>query len=296
MKYHRRMEIHQPSGSLHKKGELRMQGNINTEPVIQVQKEKPKSIWKRIDHRVMVFVSLLFGILIWSLLSTIPSVNAILTNPVTIAKTFVTELSNQKLITDILASIYRVLGGFLLGLLVAIPFAFLMGWYDIFRSLFEPWIQFFRTIPPIALIPLVIVALGVGESAKIAVIFVATFLVMVVSIYQGVRNVDPTLIKAARVLGATDKDIFLEVVVPASFPYILVGVRLGLASAWTTLVAAELTGASKGLGNMIMEAGLFFRMDLVILGIILIGLIGFVMDKAVLWLEKKLAGWQEVSK
>lgn len=273
-----------------------MQGEVNTESVIQVQKEKQKPFWKRVDHRLMVFLSLVVGILVWTLLSTIPSVNAILTNPITIAKTFVTELSNKNLITDIVASIYRVLGGFLLGLLVAIPFAFLMGWYDIFRSLFEPWIQFFRTIPPIALIPLVIVALGVGESAKIAVIFVATFLVMVVSIYQGVRNVDPTLIKAARVLGATDKDIFLEVVVPASFPYILVGVRLGLASAWTTLVAAELTGASKGLGNMIMEAGLFFRMDLVILGIILIGLIGFIMDKGVLWLEKKLAGWQEVSK
>ncbi|WML41439.1 hypothetical protein RCG19_07260 [Neobacillus sp. OS1-2] len=95
-----------------------MQGEVNTESVIQVQKEKQKPFWKRVDHRLMVFLSLVVGILVWTLLSTIPSVNAILTNPITIAKTFVTELSNKNLITDIVASIYRVLGGFLLGLLV----------------------------------------------------------------------------------------------------------------------------------------------------------------------------------
>jgi NitT/TauT family transport system permease protein len=159
----------------------------------------------------------------------------------------------------------------------------------------EPWIQFFRTIPPIALIPLVIVIFGIGTSAKIAIIFFAVFLVMVVTIYQGVRNVDPTLIKAARVLDATAKDIFLDVIVPASFPYILVGIRLGLATALTTLVAAELTGASQGLGNMIQEAALYFNMGEVILGIITIGVIGFMIDKAVLFLEKKLTGWQEVN-
>ncbi|MCR8629722.1 ABC transporter permease [Paenibacillus radicis (ex Xue et al. 2023)] len=244
----------------------------------------------------MVMLSLLIGVAVWWLLSTIPSVGSILSNPVTLLKSFMGELQSGRLWSNVYASIFRVLGGFLLGLLAAIPVAFLMGWYPTIRALIEPWIQFFRTIPPIALIPLVIVAFGIGEGAKISVIFVATFLVMVISIYQGVRNVDPTLIKAARVLGATDKDIFMEVVVPASFPYILVGVRLGLASAWTTLVAAELTGASKGLGNMIMEAGLYFRMDLVILGIIIIGVIGFAMDKGVLYLERKLTGWQELRK
>lgn len=252
--------------------------------------------WKRIPPNFMVIISLVLGILVWSLLSTIPTIGAILSNPITIIKTFLEELSNGQLLKNTYASLIRVLGGFSLGLLAAIPVAFLMGWYRVFRALIEPWIQFFRTIPPIALIPLVIVAQGVGESAKISVIFVATFLVMVISIFQGVRNVDPTLIKAARVLGATDKDIFFEVVVPASFPYILVGIRLGLASAWTTLVAAELTGAKQGLGNMIMEAGLYFRMDIIILGIIMIGLIGFLMDKGVLYLERRLTGWQELRK
>src|SRR5699024_427916 len=133
----------------------------------------------------------------------------------------------------------------------------------------------------------------IGESAKIVIIFVATFLVIVISIYQGIKGVDPTLINAARVLGATNKEIFLEVVIPASFPYILVGVRLGLATAWTTLIAAELTGASQGLGDMIMSAGRFFAMDVIIMGIIVIGIIGLIMDKTVIYLERKLGGWQE---
>ncbi|WP_110945258.1 ABC transporter permease [Paenibacillus phocaensis] len=256
----------------------------------------PRKTWSQIPGGVIVLLSFAVGIAFWALISRIPSVGAIVSDPVTIVKTFIQELSSGRLWTNIYASLFRVLGGFVLGLLAAIPVAFLMGWYKPVRMIVEPWIQFFRTIPPIALIPLVIVVQGVGEGAKLSIIFVATFLVMVISIFQGVVGVDPTLIKAAKVLGAGDKDIFFEVVVPASFPYILVGVRLGLASAWTTLVAAELTGANKGIGNMIMEAGLYFRMDIIILGIIIIGIIGLAMDKGVLFLEKKLTGWQELRK
>ncbi|NOU70377.1 ABC transporter permease subunit [Paenibacillus sp. LMG 31458] len=249
---------------------------------------------KRFPSWLLTVISIVIGIVVWYLLSAIPAVGAIITSPIRVVKTLLAEIESGRMLSNIWASLLRVIGGFSLGLIVAIPAAFLMAWYAVVRAIVDPWIQFFRTIPPIALIPLVIVSQGVGESAKISVIFVATFLVMVISIFQGVRNVDPTLIRAARVLGATDKHIFLEVIVPASFPYILVGVRLGLAAAWTTLVAAELTGASKGLGNMIMEASLYFRMDVVILGIMVIGLIGLSMDKFVLFLERKLTGWQEL--
>ncbi|MDA1467418.1 ABC transporter permease subunit [Brachyspira hyodysenteriae] len=147
-----------------------------------------------------------------------------------------------------------------------------------------------------AYIPLVVVAQGVGESAKITVIFISTFLVMIVTVYQGVREVDQTLIKAARVLGAKDKDIFLKVVIPASVPYILVGMRLGLGASLTTLIAAELTGSSSGLGQMIQEASLYFRMDIVMLGIILIGITGLILNFIVSLIENKLTIWQEKKK
>lgn len=111
---------------------------------------------------------------------------------------------------------------------------------------------------------------------------------------RGVKNVDPILVKAARVFDATDRQLFFHVVVPAAIPYILTGTRLGLASALTTLVAAELTGSATGLGTMIQQAGMYFRMDVVLMGIIMIALIGFLFDKLILFLERKLTRWQEV--
>lgn len=254
-----------------------------------------KRKWKTVafSDQLFIFISILLGILIWQLVSK-SSAGAVFASPLETFQAFVKEMGNGKLPKHIYTSLYRVLGGFLLAVAVAVPVAFLMGWYKMCRLLVEPWIQFLRTIPPIAYIPLVIVAQGVGESAKITVIFIASFLVMVISIFQGVRNVDVTLIKAARVLGAKDRDIFFRVVIPYSFPFILVALRLGLGAALTTLVAAELTGAQMGLGQMIQEASLYFRMEIVLLGIVIIGIIGFILDKTLLYLERKLAGWQEV--
>jgi NitT/TauT family transport system permease protein len=167
-----------------------------------------------------------------------------------------------------------------------------MGWYPTVRNLVEPWIQFLRTIPPIALIPLVILAMGLGEPPKYTIIFVAAFLVMVVTIYQGVKEVDKTLIRAAYTFGASDKDIFMDIVIPASFPYILVGARLGMAASLTTLIAAELTGTTFGLGARIQGAQQFMDTSIVLMGIITIGVIGFVLDKILLLLEKKLTKWK----
>jgi NitT/TauT family transport system permease protein len=243
--------------------------------------------------RVLFVLSITLGFLIWYLCSKIPGVSSILVGPDKVLKALVDEFLAGRLQKNVGMSLFRVLGGFLIAFVVALPVAFLMGWYKTFRSMVEPWIQFFKTIPPIALIPLVIVAMGIGEKAKLSVIFFTSFLVMVVTIYQGVKNVDFTLIKAAYTFGAKDRNVFFDVIVPASFPYILVAIRLGISTALTTLIASELTGTSVGLGNMIQEASLYFRMDLVLGGIAVIGTIGFTLDKLILYLEKKLTGWQE---
>lgn len=254
---------------------------------------KFNKIVKNMDNRIWVLFSFVLAITVWQLISMTETGGIIFASPYEIIRAGIKQAQKGKLWVNIGASLFRVLTGFSLGLIAAIPVAFLMGWYKIFRSIVEPWIQFIRTIPPISYIPLVIVASGVGEESKIIVIFIASFLVMVVAIYQGVRNVDATLIKAARVLGAKEGTIFLKVVVPASSPFILVGVRLGLAAALTTLVASELTGAQSGLGTMIQEASLYFQMDIVLLGIVLIGIIGITLEKFVKFLERRLTGWQE---
>jgi NitT/TauT family transport system permease protein len=202
-------------------------------------------------------------------------------------------IANGTLAKDIVASLLRVLTGFLLGVAGAIPVGFLMGWYGTVRGLVEPWVQFFRTIPPLAIIPLAIVLMGIGETPKIFVIFLASFLACVIATFQGVVNVDKTLINAARVLGAKDGTIFARVVVPASTPFILVGMRVGLGSSWATLVAAELIAAQQGLGYRMQSAQLYYDLPTIFVGLITIGVLGLLMDRILLFAEKHLTSWQE---
>ncbi|GAA2340209.1 ABC transporter permease [Dactylosporangium salmoneum] len=235
-------------------------------------------------------VSVLLGIAIWWILAasglTIPS-------PVAVVQRAKDLLADGTLEQDILVSLGRVLAGFVLGTAVAIPVGFLMGWYGAVRSLVEPWVQFFRTIPPLAIIPLAIVLMGIDETPKIFVIFLAAFLSCVISTFQGVVNVDRTLINAARVLGTRDLGIFARVVVPASTPFILVGMRVGLGSSWATLVAAELIAAQQGLGYRMQNAQLYYDLPTIFVGLISIGILGLLMDRVLLLAERRLTRWQE---
>lgn len=243
-----------------------------------------------IPQPVFNIVTIIAGISLWwlasELLPLVPSPLETLNRGIQLAIT-------GTLWTDLGASLTRVLTGFALGTLLAIPVGFLMGWYPWARGLFEPWVQFFRTIPPLALIPMMIVLLGIGEVPKIFVIFLAAFLSCVISTFQGVVQVDKTLINAARVLGAKDGTIFAKVVVPASTPFILVGMRVGLGSAWATVIAAELIAAQAGLGYRMQQAQIYLKLDIIFVGIIIIGVLGLVMDRLLLWVETKLTSWQE---
>lgn len=262
-----------------------------------IRTQKPKKLKEfnegnKTVRNLTMIASLAFGVLFWYLLSTHRTIGIILAGPDDVIQAYREEWAANRLQMNILYSLWRVLGGFAIAFVAAIPVAFLSGWYTTFKNIVDPWLQFFRTIPPIALIPLVILFMGIGEQAKLMVIFISAFLVMVVTIYQGIRNIDLTLVKAAYTFGASDFDIFYRVIVPASFPFILVAARLGVSTALTTLIAAEMTGTIFGLGNSIQEAQLYFRMDKVMLGIIFIGIIGFILDRSILFMEKKLTRWQ----
>jgi len=246
----------------------------------------------KMPNRMYSIISLVSAIGLWIFISSTEA-HIVFATPSEVFRALKETFESGKLFVHIWASLSRSLAGFGLAFLCALPVAFLMGWYRPCRLILEPWIKFVKSIPPIAYISLVIVAQGVGEGAKVTVIFIGSFLIMVINIYQGVKNVDVTLIKAAQVLGAKDFTVFTKVVVPASLPFILVGMRLGLASSLTTLIAAELTGAQVGLGQMIQEASMYFRMDIVLMGILIIGIIGTLLDKFVTILEGRLTSWQE---
>ena len=239
---------------------------------------------------VLNAVSVALGIALWWALAT---AGFKLPTPPEVVDRASTLIGDGTLADDALASLTRVLIGFGLGTAVAVPVGFLMGWYGILRGLIEPWIQFFRTIPPLAIIPLAVVAMGIDETPKIFVIFLAAFLACVISTFQGVVNVDRTLINAARVLGAGDATIFARVVVPASTPFILVGMRVGLGSAWATLVAAELIAAQEGLGYRMQNAQLYYDLPTIFVGLISIGVLGLLMDRVLLLAERRLTRWQE---
>lgn len=235
-------------------------------------------------------LSAVAGILIWWALAKI---GFNLPTPAAVAKQAGHLLADGTLEQDALASLRRVLFGFCLGCVVAVPVGFLMGWYPVARALIEPWVQFFRTIPPLALIPLAVVLFGIDETPKIIVIFLAAFLACVIAAFQGVVSIDRTLINAARVLGAGDLTIFRRVVIPASMPYILVGMRIGLGSSWATVVAAELIAAQEGLGHRMQSAELYYDLPTIFVGIITIGILGLLMDRVLLMAERRLTVWQE---
>lgn len=253
----------------------------------------PRRVWSS-RLSITYVISLVAGLAIWWLLAaTVFQAQHTLPTPPQVVSSARQLAVSGELWSNIEASLLRVLTGFVIGVAVAIPVGFLTGWYWLARGLVEPWIQFFRTIPPLALTPMVIVFFGIGETAKVFLIFLAAFLSTVIATFQGVRGVDVTLIKAARVLGANDWVIFRRVVIPASLPFIFTGARIGLGSSWATLVAAELVSSSSGLGYLMEESEQYFDIGAIVVAIICIGVLGFVMDRILLLLEARLTNWQE---
>jgi len=189
-------------------------------------------------------------------------------------------------------SLFRVIAGFLLGALVGIPLGYAMGLSDWFRGWFDPIVEFMRPVPPLALIPLVIIWAGIGEEGKIILLFLAALWIMAIAARSGVSGVKISKVHAAYSLGASKWQIMRYVIVPNSLPEIFTGARVAMGVCWGTVVAAELVAAEQGAGMMIMTASKFQNTDIVIMGIILIGVIGFGIDMLMRWAERILVPWK----
>jgi len=265
----------------------------DTPTTASTQAERERLRQRSVRRRLLALnlLSALIGLALWWLASHLKLAG--LPGPQEVGAKALELMANGQLFKDAAASLQRVLLGFAIGTLLAIPVGFLMGWYTVARGLLEPYVQFFRTIPPLAMIPLAIVFLGIGEVPKVFVITLAAFLVSVISTYQGVVSVDRVLINAARVLGARDAAVFRRVVIPASTPFILVGMRTGLGAAWSTLVAAELIAAQEGLGHRMQQAQVYYDLATIFVALVTIGLMGLLMDRMLLWLDSRLTTWQE---
>ena len=190
------------------------------------------------------------------------------------------------------ASLTRVLVGFALGSIIGIPLGYAMGLSGWFRGWFDPIVEFMRPVPPLALIPLVIIWFGIWETGKIVLLFLAALWIMVIAARAGVSGVRITKIHAAYSLGASKWQIMRHVIIPNSLPEIFTGARVAMGVCWGTVVAAELVAAQKGAGMMIIAASKFQLTDIVVMGIILIGVIGYGIDILMRMAEKKLVPWK----
>ncbi len=200
-------------------------------------------------------------------------------------------LTKQGFLKDIGMTVWRVLGGFTIAAVLAVPLGMLMGAYKPIEAFFEPFVSFARYLPASAFIPLLILWAGIGEAQKLSVIFIGSFFQLVLMIAVSVGNTRRDLVEAAYTLGAGDRGIVTRVLMPSAGPDIAETLRMVLGWAWTYVIVAELIGASSGIGHMITDSQALLATDQIIFGIIVIGVIGLASDFAFKALNRRLFPW-----
>lgn len=214
-----------------------------------------------------------------------------LPGPLKVFTRVVSWLFEDDLMGDAAISIYRVAAGFALSAALALPLGLLIGAFRPIEALLEPLTDFIRYMPAVAFIPLVMLWLGIGESAKISIIFIGTFFQMVLMVAENVRLVPLAQVEAALTMGATRYEMIRLVLSQSAKPAILDTLRITMGWAWTYLVVAELVAANSGLGYAILKAQRYLKTDTIFGGIILIGVIGLLMDQGFRWLHRRLFPW-----
>ena len=235
-------------------------------------------------------------LLLWGLVSNLglvpslflPTPQAVLGKLVTVATT---GFADATLLQHLAASLGRVFAALALAIVVAVPVGLAIGTSRVARGILDPLIEFYRPIPPLAYLPLIVIWFGIGETSKILVIFLAIFAPIAVSTAAGVRAVPPDRLRAARSLGATRAQLLRHVILPNALPEILTGIRIGLGVGWSTLVAAELVAATSGLGFMIQSAAQFLVTDVVVVGILVIAAVAFALEFLLRLVQRRLTPW-----
>ena len=248
-------------------------------------------LWGRLILGVLS-VATVIGTYVW--ITNLPDNNPSLLPPVSdIAKAFYVNLTTGSLISALGASLYRICLGFLIGTSMALVLGCLIGWYKPIEYIFDPLIEAVRPIPPLAYIPIVIIWFGIEEFSRVLLITIACFLVCIVNVIAGMKNVPQVYVDAAATMGASRFQIFRTVAIPAATPFIFTGLRIALAAAWTTLVAAELIAAPNGLGFLLQEGRRYFLTDQVMMIIVIIGVCAFSMDRIFRTIQARLTRWSE---
>jgi taurine transport system permease protein len=269
----------------------------DAERVAYVQNQKKKNTY---FYMMLSIIGVLGFFIIWqiSVMTNLIS-SKYLATPLEIISLFFKKLSDASpdgavLGVNILSSLKIALVGFGLSIVIGIPMGLVMGWYRAFDSFMRPIFEIIRPIPPVSWIPLTIVWLGIGLQAKSFIVFFAAFVPCLINSYTGIRQTSPVLINVAKTCGASNFTIFWRIGIPSAMTMTFAGIRVALGNAWATLVAAEMLASASGLGYMILMGRQFARPDLIILGIVVIGVIGTLFTSLLGAAEKKVLGWKKL--
>lgn len=277
--------------------EKKTQALTNEERVALVQRQR-----KQLRNRDLVLAvsGVVLFFVIWELLSVTKLVDAkYISEPVQIFQLFITKLSDPNpdgavLGVNIWSSLQVALCGFGLAVVIGVPLGWLMGWYRGFDSFMRPIFEIIRPIPPVSWIPLTIVWMGIGLQAKAFIVFFAAFVPCLINSYTGIRQTKEVLKNVGKTFGASYFTVFWKVGIPSSMTMTFAGIKVAIGNAWATLVAAEMLASSSGLGYMILMGRSYGRVDIVILGIVVIGVIGVIITALINLLENKILGWKKL--
>lgn len=263
--------------------------------------EQVKEKQKKIKYRdVMLSVSgILLFFIIWECLVLFNIVDSRkLCDVLDIFKLFIVKLSDPNpdgavLLVNIWSSLEIALCGFFLAMLIGIPLGWLMGWYRGFDAFMRPIFEIIRPIPPVSWIPLTIVWMGIGLQSKAFIVFFSAFVPCLINAYTGIRQTKEVLINVGKTFGASNFTCFWKVGIPSSMTMTFAGIKVAIGNAWATLVAAEMLAASSGLGFMILMGRNYGRVDLIILGIVVIGILGVIISSLIGACENLVLGWKK---
>ena len=251
-------------------------------------------------YTIISIISILSFLLLWQVMSVTGILSEkILPAPSKVFSAMIYKLGNKNpdgslLQINILVSLKVACSGLFLAIIIGVPLGWLMGWYKPVNRFVRPLFEFIRPIPPIAWIPLTILWVGIGLEAKAMIIFFASFVPCVINAMAGINSTNQTLINVAKTYGASNFTIFIKIGIPSSLPMAFAGIRIALNSAWSTLVAAELLAANAGLGYMISMGRQYGRVDIIVLGMVSIGILGFIFSWIFTKLEHILVKWRTV--
>ena len=272
-------------------------------PAIEIRapqraRRRTNSLWTvrapiaRRTYWVLALVGLFTPLVLWALLAAFGGLDPVfLPAPLQVLTKTWTWLTETGLLDDMGISVYRVVTGFLLSAVIALPLGLFIGSYRAVQALLEPLTDFIRYMPAVAFIPLVMLWVGIGEGSKIAIIFIGTFFQMVLMVAEDVRRVPAAQVEAAQTMGATRSELIEKVILPSAKPALLDTLRITMGWAWTYLVVAELVAANSGLGYAILRAQRFLQTDTIFAGIIVIGLIGLLTDQLFRLAHRKAFPW-----